>query len=123
MCNLDKGGIWAKMTNANSKRKVAIMKRFANTQKELIDRLRLALNVDSYNKLGKKLGIPYQTLARADKNENFLTDYYIMFMCDMADLDPVQTLACIRKEEAKLKGKTEVYEMWDKLHKKQAKAA
>lgn len=112
-CNLDSGKLRAILTNANSRKVVKTM-RYAETQHELINRVKLALDVDSYNKMGKILGVPYQTLARADKNQHFFTDYYITLLCDVTGLNPMKTLACIRKEEAKEKGNTEKVKFWEK---------
>lgn len=87
---------------------------YAENQQQLIDRVKLALNVESFNKLGKILGVPYQTFSRAYKNQHFLDEYHIALLCDVSGLDPFQTLACIRKVEAEVKGNEEKVKFWQK---------
>jgi len=90
------------------------MKRYAETQNELIDRVKLALNTESFYRVGKVLGISERTLAKADKNQHFLTDYNICLLCDVGGLDALKTLACIRQIEANEKGNDKVAEFWQK---------
>lgn len=94
--------------------KVTIMKLFAESQIQLIDRVKLALNADSFYRVSKVLGISEPTLSRAYKNLHFLSDYNIVLLCDVSGLDAMKTLACIRVEEAKTKGNTQVAEFWQK---------
>lgn len=101
------------LTSANS-RKVVFMMRYAETQKQLIDRAKLALDAESDYKIAKDLGISARTIGRALKNEHFLNEYNITLLCDVSGLDPFQTLACIRKEEAKAKGEVEKVKFWQK---------
>lgn len=90
------------------------MIRFAENQQQLIDRAKLALNADSFNKLGKELGVNYTTFSRAYKNETFLDEYYITLLCDVTGLDPFQTMVYIRKEEAETKGNEKKVKFWQK---------
>lgn len=92
--------------------------RYAENQKQLIDRVKLALNAGSFYSIGKILGMSDRTLSKAYKNTHFLTDYYIFLLCDVTKLDAAQTLACIRKEEAETKGRCEVANVWEKFTKK-----
>lgn len=90
------------------------MNRYAENQQQLIDRVKLALNADSFYRISKILGVSEPTLSRAYKNQHFMSDYYIALLCDVSDLDTLKTLACIRKEEAEHKNKPDVAEFWQK---------
>lgn len=113
---MDKLGCIAILKQLTTKlRKLLIMVKYATNQKQLIDLVKHEIEVDTNYMVSKCLGIPESTINRAYRNDNFLKDYYIYFLCDVAKLDASKTLAYIREEEAKTKGKEKEQEFWHKV--------
>lgn len=90
------------------------MMRYAENQQQLIDRVKLALNADSFYKVSQISGVSQSALGRAYQNQHFLSDYNIILLCDLSGLEPLQTLAFIRKEEAESKGNEKAVKLWKK---------
>ena len=92
------------------------MKMYATNQKQLIDLVRQALDVETNYMIAKCLGISQSAMNKWYNNQGFPSDYFIFFLCDVADLDAPKTLAFIREEEAKAKGKEKEEKFWHKMN-------
>lgn len=87
----------------------------ARTPAELLDLAKQAQGLDTDYMLSKVFAIPQGTVSRMRHNKHSPSDYYILFLCDLAGLDAAETLAAIRLHEAKSCGDDVAYKLWSKF--------